>query len=123
MTAPQERTSLLSGVESALAALEAEITKMADAGHLDWEKKQLPDEVRSKLLSLGGSMTDYVFWVRKRPQPDDLDSQMYWAEEMEAGTGAWGVDARQALEHYLSDDILDRRRYTDHRGLDLEYPE
>lgn len=118
-----ERESLFASLREKLDALESEITKLADEGHLDWETKQLPDDVRSKLLSMGGSMTDYVFWVRKRPQPDDLGAQMYWAEEMEAGTGAWGVDARQALEHYLSDDILDRRRYTDHRGLDLDYPE
>lgn len=94
---------------------------------MDWQEKNLPDDIRSKLLTLGASISDYVFWVRRRPQEDDLGDapgdQMYWAEEMEAGTGAWGVTCREALDHYLSDDLLDRRRWVSHEGLDLRYPD
>lgn len=114
-------------VRKLLSELDLEVFRLVHAGHLDWRDKNLPDDIRSRLLILGASISDYVFWVRQRSQPDDIDdtpeSQMYWAEEMEAGTGAWGISAREALDRYLSDDMLDRRRYTDHRGLQLEYPE
>lgn len=95
-----------------LAELEAETQRLCDEGHLDWHEKNLPDDVRSKLLTLGGSISDFVFWVRQRPQEDDIapDAQMYWAEEMEAGTGAWGVTTREALDNYFRDDLLDHRR-------------
>jgi hypothetical protein len=107
-----------------LTELEAEAERLAEAGLVDWQEKNLPEDIRSKLLRLGASIGDYVLWVRERPQPDDIspEAQMYWAEEMEAGTGAWGVTAREALDHYFSDDLLDRRRWTDDRGLDFRCP-
>lgn len=110
-----------------LGALDRAMTRLVEEELLDWQEKNLPDDIRSTLLTMGASISDYVLWVRKRPQEGDLsdrpDDQMYWAEEMEAGTGAWGVTAREALDHYLSDDLLDRRRWVHHRGLDTTYPD
>lgn len=118
-------TQLFDAVRQKLAELESEIVLLGEQGHIDWESKNLPDDVRSKLLTLGASISDHTFWVRRKAQPDDLsdspESQMYWAQEMEAGTGAWGVTVREALDHYLSDDLLDRR-WTHEGGLDLDYP-
>lgn len=120
--------SLFSALDRIVVELDAELTRLVEAGHVDWNEKQLPDAIRARLLIAGSSMDDYVFWVRRRAQDGDLsdspESQMFWAEEMEAGTGAWGVNAREALDHYLSDDLLDRRRWVDHyRGLDTRYPD
>lgn len=124
MTAETE--SLFTGVTSILESLDAEIQRLVGEGHLTWADpaKSLPLEIRHKLLVHGCSLNDYVFWVRRRPQKGDLGSepgdQMYWAEEIESASGTWGVTAREALDHYFADDVLDRRRYSDHRGLDYE---
>ena len=121
--------SIFAPLEEKLASFEAEVSRLVDEGHLTFahREKQLPEAMRQKLLVLGSALHDSVFWVRRRPQKGDLGSepgdQMFWAEEIESGTGTWGVSAREALDHYFMDDVLDRRRYTDHRGLDLEYPE
>jgi hypothetical protein len=90
-------------------------------------EEDIPEDLRYELMRLAGSVNDYIFWVRHRAQPDDIDdtpeSQMFWAQEIESGTGAWGVNAREALDHYLNEDLTDRRRWSDHRGLDLNYPD
>lgn len=77
-------------------------------GALPEKCKDLPDDVRDKLLSMGASMNDFVFWVRQRAQADDIgESRMFWAQEVEAGTGAWGVTAREALDRYFRADVLE----------------
>src|SRR5215510_8841618 len=69
-----------------------------------------PEDVRRRLLTLACSVNDYVFWVYKKPQADDMgpdpSHQMYYAEEIETGIGALGVTAREALDNYFKDDLL-----------------
>lgn len=100
-------------LKSAVAAVERELDALYSSVALDGEN-DIPDDLRSKLLTMGSSINDLTFWVRQRAQEGDLGSRMYWAEEMEAGTGCWGVSAREALDNYFRDDMLDHR---DHRGL------
>lgn len=104
------------GVREALAALRIEVAKLYDADVLDLET-DLPMDVRDELLRLGCSLNDYVFHVFKRRQKDDLSEDpktwMYRALEVESGGAAWGVTAREALDRYFRDDLLDHRSVPD----------
>lgn len=51
-------------------------------------------EFRGRCMSLVGSLDDSIYWVRER------EPGLWYAEEMEAGTGAWGYSEREALTRY-----------------------
>lgn len=100
-------------VRQALAALSAEITALYENGTLDLDT-HLPMDVRNELLALGCSTSDYVLHIYRSRQKDDLSEDpatwMYRALEVESGGGAWGVTAREAIDNYFRDDLLDHLR-------------
>lgn len=97
-------------LRGAIEAVEYEIADLFGPGRIG-QDDEIPDDLRAKLMTMAGSLRDFTFWVRRKPQEDDIgDSQMYYAEEMEAGTGAWGVTAREALDNYFRSDVLDHPR-------------
>lgn len=88
-----------------LAQVEAEIDHLIDEGEINPRDRTLPLDIRDKLLAMGCSINDYVFWVRRRAQPSDLgdkpEDQRWYAEEMESGMGAWGISPREAVVEYF----------------------
>lgn len=96
-----------------IEAVEEENERLSRDGILSWDK-DIPLELRDKLLVMGSSTNDYVFWIHRKAQPDDLDdkpeNQMYYALEVETGIGAWGVTPREAVDKYWHADLLDVAR-------------
>jgi hypothetical protein len=96
-------------VREMLTALDLEIRTVGLTRDED-----LPEDVRYELHRLACSISDYTFWVRHRAQDDDLGDapgdQMFYAQEIESGTGAWGVTAREALDRYFRNDVLEAGR-------------
>lgn len=88
-----------------LAQVEEEIDRLIDEGEINPRDRTLPLDIREKLLTMGASINDYVFWVRRHPQPTDLgnkpEDQKWFAEEMETLQNAWGISAREALLEYF----------------------
>ena len=99
-------------VREALAALREEIHTLYQNGTFDLDT-HLPLDVRDELLALGSSTSDFTFHIYRKRQQDDLSDDpktwMYRAIEIESGGGAWGVTAREALDNYFRDDVLDHR--------------
>ena len=60
----------------------------------------LPSELRWRVMVLGSSVQDMNFWVRR--DPAEPGCQWYIATEIETGTDAHGVSAREALDNYFS---------------------
>lgn len=76
-------------------------------------EEDLPEDLRYELMRLAGSVNDYIFWVHRKAQPEDVSddwtAQMYRADEIESGHGTWGVTAREAIDNYFSgEDLLDQ---------------
>ena len=88
-----------------LAEVEEEIDRLIDEGEIHPRDRTLPLDIREKLLTMGASIDDYVFWVRRKAQPTDLgnkpEDQKWYAEEMETLQGAWGSSPREALHEYF----------------------
>lgn len=59
-------------------------------------------EFRGRCMSLVGSLDDSIYWVRER------EPGLWYAEEMEAGTGAWGYSGQQALTNYWAGKGFDK---------------
>ena len=99
-------------VREALATLRKEIHALYETDVLDLDT-HLPMDVRDELLTLGSSTSDFTFHIYRRRQRDDLSADpktwMYRALEIESGVGEWGVTAREALDNYFRDDVLDHR--------------
>lgn len=98
-------TPNLPRVRELIEQLEKEIERLVDEGVINHRDRTLPLDIRDKLLAMGSSVEDYVFWIRRRAQPSDLgnkpEDQKWYAEEMEAGTGEWGITPREALNEYF----------------------
>ena len=96
-----------------LADLRAEIHRLYETDVLDLGTDP-PKDVRGELLRLGCSMGDYIFHIYKERQKDDLSDHpktwMYRALEVESGGAAWGVTAREAVDNYFREDVLDQTR-------------
>jgi hypothetical protein len=60
----------------------------------------LPSALRWRVMVLGSSVEDMNFWVRH--DPDEPDVKWFIATEIETGTHAHGVSAREALDNYFS---------------------
>lgn len=88
-----------------LDQVEEEIERLIDEGEVHPRNRTLPLDIREKLLTMGASIDDYVFLVRRKAQPTDLgdkpEDQKWYAEEMETLQGAWGGSAREALLEYF----------------------
>lgn len=88
-----------------LDEVEQEIDRLFDEGEINHRDRTLPLDIREKLLRMGASIDDYVFFIRRRAQPTDLgnkpEDQKWYAEEMEAGTGAWGISPRESIQEYF----------------------
>jgi hypothetical protein len=85
--------------------VEEEIDRLITEGEINHRDRTLPFDIRDKLLRMGCSIEDYVFWVARRAQPSDLgnkpEDQRWYAEEMETGMGAWGISPREAVNEYF----------------------
>ena len=97
-------------VRELLAGLRDQVRKLYETDVLDFDT-HLPMDVRDELIRLGCSTIDYLFHVYRQRQNDDLTddpmSWMYRALEVESGGGAWGVTAREAVDNYFRDDVLE----------------
>ena len=86
-----------------------ELEQAIDDTKLEW-CEDLPHEIRAKLHVLASSINDFTLWVYERPYKDDPDDKGWYALEVETGCGAYGVTAREALNNYFRDDVLDYPR-------------
>lgn len=70
----------------------------------------LPRNLRDRLHVLACSTADFTFWIERRAQPDDLSlepkDQMWYAQEVETGIGAWGVTPREAVDAYFRSEFM-----------------
>lgn len=62
----------------------------------------LPEELRWRVMVLGSSVEDLNFWVRK--SDEDPGGRWYVCTEIETGTDAGGVDAREAIDNYFKNE-------------------
>lgn len=73
-------------------------------------EEEIPEDLRYELMRLAGSVNDFIFWIRRKAQEDDLGGepadQMYNALEIESGVDVWGVTAREAVDNYFRSDVL-----------------
>lgn len=98
-------TPNLPRLRALLAEVEQEIDRLIDEGEVDPRTRTLPLDIREKLLEMGASIDDYVFWVRRKAQPTDLgnkpEDQKWFAEEMESKQNGWGISPREAVHRYF----------------------